>query len=74
MITAAMLANPAGEGAVMVVSPTGCRAATWDDKRSIGAFIGEMNVPAVRPSATVTEKKKPVKAVPPAAGNTAPVF
>jgi len=26
-----------------------CRAATWDDKRPIGAYISTMHIPALRP-------------------------
>lgn len=51
-----------------------CRAATWDDKRTIGAYIGVMNVPALRPSAVAAEKKKPAKTAPPTSGSSQPGF
>jgi hypothetical protein len=51
-----------------------CSAATWDDKRPIGAYIGTMHVPPLRPSAVAAEKKKPAKVAPPTAGNTSPGF
>lgn len=51
-----------------------CRAATWDDKRPIGAYIGTMNIPPLRASAVAADKKKPAKAAPPTSGTNAPGF
>ena len=54
---------------------SGCRAAIWDAKRPIGAYLSTMQIPLLKASAVAAaEKKKPVKAAPPSSGTSAPGF
>jgi len=50
------------------------RAATWDLKRPIGAAVGNMNLPPLRPVAAAADKKKPAGKAPPAGGAATPGF
>jgi serine/threonine protein kinase len=49
-----------------------CRAATWDDKRTIGAYLDTMNTPLLRPVSVAAEKKKPARQAAPSGGNSGP--
>jgi hypothetical protein len=50
------------------------RAATWDLKRPIGAAVGKMNLPPLRPVTSPADKKKPAANTPPAGGAATPGF